>query len=78
MMISDTGIAIRTSVDEISIIGRDTQGVKVMRLDGASIATIAITPHEDEEELEEGEEGVESETADGAETTGTDDVGTEE
>ena len=78
MMISDTGIAIRTSVDEISIIGRDTQGVKVMRLDGASIATIAITPHEDEEELEEGAEGDESETADGAETTGTDDVGTEE
>ena len=78
MMISDTGIAIRTSVDEISLIGRDTQGVKVMRLDGASIATIAITPHEDEEELEEGEEGEDSETADGAETTGTDDVGTEE
>ncbi len=54
MMISDTGIAIRTSVNEISLIGRDTQGVKVMRLDGAQISTIAITPHE--EELPEGEE----------------------
>lgn len=70
MMISDTGIAIRTSVNEISLIGRDTQGVKVMRLDGAQISTIAITPHEDEEELPEGEEGVEDEdvSADGAET----------
>ena len=70
MMISDTGIAIRTSVNEISLIGRDTQGVKVMRLDGAQISTIAITPHEDEEELPEGEEGVEDEevSAEGAET----------
>lgn len=70
MMISDTGIAIRTSVNEISLIGRDTQGVKVMRLDGAQISTIAITPHEDEEELSEGEEGVEDEevSAEGAET----------
>lgn len=70
MMISDTGIAIRTSVNEISLIGRDTQGVKVMRLDGAQISTIAITPHEDEEELPEGEEGVEDEevSAEGTET----------
>lgn len=70
MMISDTGIAIRTSVNEISLIGRDTQGVKVMRLDGAQISTIAITPHEDEEELSEGEEGMEDEevSAEGAET----------
>ena len=60
MMISDTGIAIRTSVNEISLIGRDTQGVKVMRLDGAQISTIAITPHEDEEEFPEGEEGDEN------------------
>ena len=72
MMISDTGIAIRTSVNEISLIGRDTQGVKVMRLDGAQISTIAITPHEDEEEFSEGEEGDENAdgevSAEGAET----------
>ncbi len=63
MMISDTGIAIRTSVNEISLIGRDTQGVKVMRLDGAQISTIAITPHEEEEELPEGEEIADGEEA---------------
>ena len=74
MMISDTGIAIRTRVDEISLISRDTQGVKVMRLDGASISTIAITPHEDEEETVEGEEladGETTETTDGVEPTET-------
>ena len=75
MMISDTGIAIRTRVDEISLISRDTQGVKVMRLDGASISTIAITPHEDEEESTECEELADGETAEtdegGAEPTET-------
>lgn len=83
MMISSTGIAIRTSVDEISLISRSTQGVKVMRLDGASIATIAITPHEDEEEAAEGEDGeidggevADSEAADG-ETTENGDISAE-
>ena len=54
MMISDTGIAIRVAVDEISLIGRDTRGVKVMRLDDAKIDTVTIAPHEEEEpELDE-------------------------
>ena len=57
MMISDAGVAIRTQVNEISLIGRDTQGVKVMKLNGSQIATIAIAPHEDEEEVELDEEG---------------------
>ncbi len=66
MMISDSGIAIRTQVDEISLIGRDTQGVKVMRLDGANLVSIAIAPHEEEEEeveesLEENAEETSSE-----------------
>ena len=73
MMISSTGIAIRTSVDEISLISRSTQGVKVMRLDGASIATIAITPHEDEEEAAEGEDG----EVDDGETTESGDISAE-
>ena len=57
MMISDAGVAIRTQVNEISLIGRDTQGVKVMKLNGSQIATIAIAPHEDEEEGEFDEDG---------------------
>ena len=36
------------------VIGRDTRGVKVMRLDDAKIATVTIAPHEEEEpELDE-------------------------
>ena len=57
MMISDQGVAIRTQVNEISLIGRDTQGVRVMKLNGSSIATIAIAPHEEEEEEEFDEDG---------------------
>ena len=57
MMISDAGVAIRTQVNEISLIGRDTQGVRVMKLNGAQIATIAVAPHEDEEEIEYDEDG---------------------
>ncbi|MBR1868166.1 MAG: DNA gyrase subunit A [Clostridia bacterium] len=74
MMISDNGVAIRTQVSEISLIGRDTQGVKVMRLDGAKLASIAIAPHEDEEELPEGgEEGElsEGETSENGEIAST-------
>ncbi len=68
MMISSGGVAIRMQVDEISLIGRDTQGVKVMRLDGSEIASVAVAPHEDEEEeLPEGEEGSDgSEDEDGS------------
>jgi len=57
MMISDQGVAIRTQVNEISLISRDTQGVRVMKLNGAQIATIAVAPHEDEEEIEYDEDG---------------------
>ena len=49
MAITDTGIIIRTSVDNISHMGRVAQGVKIMRLDNeAKIATMAlIEPVED-------------------------------
>ena len=71
MMISDQGVAIRTQVSEISLIGRDTQGVRVMKLNGAQIATIAIAPHEEEEEVEYDEDGnpiaVDGETAEDGE-----------
>ena len=67
MMISDNGIAIRVLVDEISLIGRATKGVKVMRLDGSKIATVTIAPHEEEEaEPEDGEETSEATETDEA------------
>ncbi len=57
MMISDLGVIIRVSGDEISKIGRNTQGVRVMRLkddkdEGTTggVMAIALTPHESDEE----------------------------
>ena len=32
MLISSTGTLVRTAVDEISIVGRNTQGVRLIRL----------------------------------------------
>ncbi len=33
MLISSTGTLVRTPVDEISVLGRNTQGVRLIRLD---------------------------------------------
>ena len=54
MMITSEGVIIRTHTAEISTFGRQTQGVRVMRLaDGIKAASIAVTPHMEEEETEE-------------------------
>lgn len=56
MMIADDGTIIRVKASEISIIGRNTKGVRVMRLnEGAKIVCVVVTPSEEmEEELAEG------------------------
>lgn len=56
MVITDTGVIIRTSVANISQTGRSTMGVKVMRLDNdAKIMTFALVDaaEDKEEEIEE-------------------------
>ncbi|WP_339013257.1 DNA gyrase subunit A [Lactococcus garvieae] len=57
MVITDTGVVIRTSVDNISQTGRAAQGVKIMRLDDdAQIVTFALVePEQEDEELSETE-----------------------
>jgi len=56
IIITDKGMIIRSHVDEIRKIGRDTQGVKVIKLkDDHLVAHIAVVPR-DEEEIEELEE----------------------
>ena len=58
MIITDTGVMIRTGVADISQTGRSTQGVKVMRLDqDAKIVTFTtVQPEEkDEDVVEENE-----------------------
>ena len=56
MMIADNGIIIRTPAKDISVIGRDTVGVKIMRLkDGAKVMCIAIADHIAEDMTDDGD-----------------------
>ena len=51
MLITDTGTIIRMKVDEISILGRSTQGVTLMRTnDGKVVSIETIEPETDDEE----------------------------
>ena len=50
MMITDSGVIIRINVKDISVLGRNTQGVTLMRTsDGSKVINIAKLPKEDEE-----------------------------
>ena len=51
MIINRSGIAIRTPVDDVRVIGRNTQGVKLIRLnDNDSISSVTKISREEEEE----------------------------
>ena len=57
MIITNTGVIIRTSVANISQNGRSTMGVKVMRLDqNAQIVTFTTVEADDKEELQDEKE----------------------
>jgi DNA gyrase subunit A len=60
MIINRSGTAIRTSVADIRVAGRATQGVKIINLrEGDSIASVVAVPKEDED-VSLAEEGVEN------------------
>ena len=67
MLITNEGILIRMGVDDISIIGRNTSGVKLMSIDAdsnvrvASIAKVRESSRPDEEETAEDSETLENE-----------------
>ncbi len=59
MLIADNGVIIRIRANEISKIGRDTLGVRVMKFkDNAKVVCVATTPH-NADEVEGGEETAE-------------------
>ncbi|MGL4819249.1 MAG: DNA gyrase C-terminal beta-propeller domain-containing protein, partial [Bacilli bacterium] len=59
MVITESGILIRTDVSQISVTGRTTMGVKLIRLgDEQLVSTVAVVPKEEETD-EEFEEDVE-------------------
>lgn len=52
IVVTDKGMIIRTHISDISIIGRDTQGVKIIKLnEGQNVASITVVPRSDEEEV---------------------------
>ena len=54
MLIRDDGTIIRTPLEQVNVIGRNTQGVRIMRVDeGTKIASIAVVPHQEPEPEEE-------------------------
>jgi DNA gyrase subunit A len=56
LLVRDDGVIMRMPVDQISVIGRNTQGVRLMSIDGdAKIASVALLPHQEIEPDEEGE-----------------------
>ena len=60
MITNRSGIIIRMAVSTMRVIGRATQGVRVIRLDeDDSIADVAVIPYSPEIELPEGEENIE-------------------
>lgn len=71
MIVTSKGKVIRTRVNEVSVIGRNTQGVRLIRLDkGEKVVAMARLPmsEEDEDETDEDLEGVEgAEAPEGAE-----------
>ncbi len=81
MIINQSGITLRLAVESIRVMGRATQGVKLIDLTkrGDRIASVCKVDH-DEEKDEETEETIASETvaieSDGAETTVTETTGT--
>ncbi len=74
MIINRSGIMIRMEVEQLRVMGRATQGVRLINLKGSDeIASVAKVPTSDEEEALEDVEGVENEG--GAEASG--EAGTE-
>ena len=72
MLITTEGIVIRMKSDSISVIGRNTSGVKLINIDAESnikVASVAKVRFEEEEDFAEAEESEEEIPSIEAETT---------
>ena len=68
MIINKSGIVIRIGVEDMRVMGRATQGVRLITLKGEdAIASVAKVQHEEPEEVEENENGEASETDESSE-----------
>ncbi len=82
MIINRSGITIRMAVSDLRVMGRATQGVKLINIKGAdSIAAVAKVMHEEEEEEENNEvseNGTDIENNDSSENTESNENNTQE
>ena len=59
MIVTQTGITIRMKISDVRVMGRATQGVKVINLgNGEEIADVAVMPPSEDEDVD-GDEGTE-------------------
>ena len=56
MMITDTGNVIRIKAKEVSVLGRNTQGVRLIKVAEGSIVSSVEVVDKSEEETEDNEE----------------------
>ena len=70
MVITNNGVMIRTNVHQISVLGRATQGVRIINIDeGDSVASLARVAEPEETAGEAGEQGeLDAESEEGAAT----------
>ena len=62
MIITANGTIIRIPLEQVKVAGRNTQGVRVIKLDGRQkVVSIAIVPHEENGVAEEKSNGSEEE-----------------
>ena len=76
VIIADNGITIRVKAGDVSKMGRNTQGVKIMRMKDATskVSAFTVVPHDEgettEAPAETAEQTAETAAAEGGETTG--------
>ena len=69
MIVNKSGITIRMSVEDLRVMGRATQGVRLISLRGKDeIASVCRVPKADDEEVIEGEEGEDGTPGQGEDT----------
>ena len=69
MVITTNGTIIKVAANEISTLGRATQGVRIMKTDDSKVSKIALAPHEEESESEEIDSLTENDNPDGSGAT---------
>ncbi|NND94676.1 MAG: DNA gyrase subunit A, partial [Flavobacteriales bacterium] len=81
MIVTQSGITIRLPISDVRVMGRATQGVKVINLgDGEFIADVAVIPVSDDEDEPEdmenadGEDNQEADNSESGDSEGTDDT----